>query len=125
MKPNKILMALIALLFVGVGATTIIQAQSAAISGLTQITNDKDVDLYPDAAPDGKQIAFESVKETIGGYGDNFEIMVIDNRGQSARMTTDKADDNNPGWMNDQKGILFDSFRFDRRGIWIKSLGAG
>ena len=125
MKPNKALMAVLVLLIGGLVVTGFLEAQSAAISGLTQITDDKEVDLYPDVAPDGKQIAFESIMKTLNGYGENFEIMIVDDKGQKARMTTHKADDNNPAWMNDQKGVIFDSFRFDKRGLWIKSMVAG
>ena len=125
MNPSKLLIALFALAFAALGATSMLDAQSAAITGLTQITNDKDVDLYPDVAPDGNQVTFESIKDTMNGYGSNYEIMVIDDKGTTARMTTDKADDNNPSWQADQKGIFFDSFRFDKRGIWLKSLVAG
>jgi outer membrane protein OmpA-like peptidoglycan-associated protein/Tol biopolymer transport system component len=117
--------AALALGLVGAAGFGLVNAQSAAITGLTQLTNDKDVDLYPAVSPDGKQVAFESIKKTISGGGSNVEIMVVDDKGQVARMTTDKADDANPAWMNDQKGLLFDSLRFDKRGLWIKSLVAG
>ena len=125
MKLSRLILTLTILVLLGFGIYSMPNAQTAAITGLTTITKDKDIDLYPAVAPDGKMVAFESEKKTLNGYGTNFEIMVVDYTGQAARMTTDKADDNNPSWMNDQNGIIFDSFRFDKRGLWIKSLVAG
>ena len=125
MKVNKLILTVLVLVVGSLLVGNLLQAQTAAVTGLTQITDDKDIDLYPDVSPDGKQVAFESIKKTLNGYGENFEIIVIDDKGQTARMTTHKADDNNPAWMSDQKGIAFDSYRFDKRGLWIKSMVAG
>lgn len=125
MRVSKVFLVIVAFLFVGIAATSLIQAQSAAITGLTQITNDKEVDLYPSASPDGKKVAYESIQKTFEGYGSNFEIMMVDNMGTAMRVTTHKEDDNNPSWMNNGTGIIFDSYRFDKRGLWIKSLVAG
>ncbi len=125
MDLKRLVLVFTVLLIVGIGVYSMPDAQTAAITGLTTITKDKDIDIYPAVAPDGRMVAFESEKKTLNGYGSNFEIMVVDYTGQAARMTTDKADDNNPSWMNDQNGIIFDSYRFDKRGLWIKSLVAG
>lgn len=125
MKLCKVVTLFLGFLFLVFQVTGFAQAGSSSISIPIKVTDDEDIDLYPEVSPDGKQVVFESTKNTINGYGRNFEIIIVDEKGQLSRMTTDSADENNPSWMNNNKGLVFDSNRNKKRGLWIKSLVAG
>lgn len=94
-------------------------AQSGIVTGLSQLTKDKDVDLYPNAAKTQVAIVFESFKDK------NFEVILMKPDGVPRRQTTDEEDNNNAAWLKGDEGFLFDSYRQKMRGVWLKSLSVG
>ena len=82
-------------------------------SSLTQITNSPDEDTEPVWAPDGKRIAFASVRDG------NKEIYVMNADGSNPRrLTNDPATDTLPRWSVDNK-ILFTSNRGGESDIYV------
>ena len=122
MNPLKVLTLFLFFLFMLIFIVGLSAAESKSISIPVKVTDDEDIDLYPEVSPDGRQVVFESTKVTINGYGRNFEIVIVDEKGMLSRMTTDRADDNNPAWMNNNQGFIYDTDRSGKRGLWIKSL---
>jgi len=102
------------------------RAQGGAYVDLAQVTNDKEVDLYPDVAPNGKMVAYMSYQKSANA-GRNFDIFVKNaTSGQTFRLDTDEADDSFPAWMADGQSIIFDSYRrVDKQAVWKKSIGGG
>ncbi|MCZ7585096.1 MAG: OmpA family protein [Deltaproteobacteria bacterium] len=100
-------------------------AQSAAVTGLSQLTKDENIDLYPNAAKTEARIIFESEQDNIGSGGSNFEVILMGQDGIPKRLTTDEENNNNVAWLKDDVGVVFDSFRQKKRGLWIKSLRVG
>lgn len=100
-------------------ASGVANAQSGIITGLSQLTKDEAVDLYPNAAKTENRILFESFKDK------NFEVIMMGTDGIPKRLTTDEEDNNNVAWLKGDEGVLFDSFRQKTRGVWMKSLRVG
>lgn len=77
----------------------------------TRLTDNPDDDVFPRWSPDGKQIAFESRRET------NRDVYVMDaDGGNVRRLTTDPERDSTPAWVDMGKTIVFSgerTFNFD------------
>ncbi len=112
-------------------------AQTGAYVGLSQVTNDDFVDLYPNVSPDGRYVAYMSyqkndVDENLDSYqksvaGKNFDIFIKElASGNTTRLHSDRAWDAFPSYNFDGKALYFDAFRkVDMRAIWRKVIGGG
>jgi TolB protein len=82
-------------------------------SSLAQITDSGADDIEPAWAPDGKQIAFTSLRDG------NQEIYVMNADGSKPRkLTDDPATDSSPRWSVDGQ-ILFTSYRGGQSDIYV------
>ena len=80
---------------------------------LQRLTNDPNDDRSPSWSPDGKRIAFVSMRDghVMGGIPTS-EIYVIDaDGGNLQRLTNNPDSDWNPSWSPDDKRIAFVSNR--------------
>ncbi|MEO0096111.1 MAG: DPP IV N-terminal domain-containing protein, partial [candidate division WOR-3 bacterium] len=78
------------------------------------LTNDTFPDFAPAISPDGKFIAFESVRER----NRDIYIMEIESR-KLTRLTEHPADDYSPTWSPDGKRIAFISDRDGHSHIYV------
>lgn len=119
---SMILLALAVLLLMPAGMSL---AQSNIV-GLGQITNDREIDLYPDISPDGAFIAYMSYQKE-GGNPRNFNIIVQNLKsGELQRLDSDAAEDAFPVWSADGAAIFFDAYRrVDMRAVWRKQISGG
>ncbi len=78
-------------------------------SGLTNLTNDPLDEDWPAWSPDGKKIAFTSIRSPSDGY---WEIYVMNADGSNqTRVTNNPARDFGPAWSPDGTRIAFHSDR--------------
>ena len=76
-----------------------------------RLTNNPHADYHPSWSPDGKQIAFASVRDG------NTDIYVMDaDGGNQQRLTENRKNDFSPSWSPDGKRIAFAS---DRKGDFL------
>ena len=102
-------------------------------SNVIQLTNHPDVDANPVWSPDGRRIAFSSLRDEPPNTHGNSEIYIMDaNGGNVIRLTNQPRVDGTPTWSPDGKQIAFASregknlaweiFRIDVDGSGIKNL---
>ncbi|MFC1937556.1 hypothetical protein ACFLWY_03235 [Chloroflexota bacterium] len=85
-----------------IGEYTEIFIMNADGSNRTNLTNHPATDSSPRCSPDGKSIAFSSMR------GDNYDIYTMDINGENlTRLTDDTVDDYRPVWSPDGKKIAF------------------
>jgi len=80
------------------------------------LTDNPAGDLYPAWSPDGRKIAFHSLRDG------SVEIYVMDADGENPVRLTNNAlnvQDGNPVWSPDGQSIVFDSFRDGNFEIYI------
>ncbi len=82
-----------------------------------QLTHSTACEAEPSLSPDGRLVAF-----TSDAAGNRDICWVGLSGGDPVRVTDDPADDNNPTWLADGSGIVFDSARQDNPGIWKTDL---
>ncbi|MHA1569647.1 MAG: OmpA family protein [Alphaproteobacteria bacterium] len=101
-------------------------AQQMPYIKLAQVTNDEEVDLYPDVSSDGTKVAYMSYHKHPE-HGKNFDIFIKEIKGgQTYRLDADEEDDSFPSWMADNQTVLFDSYRrVDVHAVWKKRIGGG
>ncbi len=88
---------------------------------ITQLTNDRAVDVRPAWSPDNRLIGYQSNRD-----GDTFHIYLMNADGTGKRaLTRGATDDRHPVWMPDGKSLLFDSFDGTRREIWRVNVADG
>ena len=77
------------------------------------LTNNPDDDRYPAWSPDGKRIAFVSMRDRhVIDFAPTYEIYVMDTDGGNPQnLTNDRNDDRQPAWSPDGKRIVFVSER--------------
>ena len=77
------------------------------------LTNDRNEDWYPSWSPDGKRIAFMSLRDGhIIDVAPTYEIYVMDaDGGNPQNLTNDLNDDRYPSWSPDSKRIVFTAER--------------
>jgi len=100
-------------------------AQTGMITGLAQLTKDEAIDLYPKASRLENRIVFEKEMRNIGKGGKNYEVIMMGMDGIAKRLTTEIEDNNNVAWLKGDEGVIFDSYRQKKRGLWVKSLRVG
>jgi len=98
-----------------------IQAQNNIV-GLGQITNDREINLYPVISPDGMHLAYMTY-EKYGNDPTNFNIHVRNlGTGEVRRLTIDRGDDAFPTFSIDGTTIYFDTYQnVDKRMILSKT----
>ena len=81
-------------------------------------------DRHPAWSPNGRQIAFSSIR--VGNFGDgnfdagNYDIYVMDANGKNVRrMTEDRSDDILPAWSPNGQKIAFSSRREGNFDIYV------
>jgi Tol biopolymer transport system component len=89
-------------------------------SGLRQLTTNPAHDWTPHWSPDGKQIAFHSLRT---GNRDLYILPVAG--GGIKTLTTHPAEDFAPIWSPDGEEIAFESNRSGNMDLWIISSGGG
>ena len=94
---------------------------TAATCDLRQLTTDPADDLLPAWSPDGRSIAFVSLRDG------NAEIYLMDHDGgNQRRLTRNPAGDWRPAWLPNSRQLLFTT---DRRGdndlylLWVPNAG--
>jgi dipeptidyl aminopeptidase/acylaminoacyl peptidase len=83
-------------------------------SNIDQVTNNSDVERFPDISPDGTKIAFS---KGSGGEGGN--IWVVNADGTNPTQLTTSGQDNLPVWSPDGSQILFTSDRDGATDIFV------
>ena len=80
----------------------------------TRLTTDAAQDLTPEWSPDGKKIAFVSIRDG------NYEIYTMNADGSNeVRITTNAASDVQPAWSPDGTKLVFGSFRDGNGEIYV------
>lgn len=91
-----------------------IYVMNADGSQVIRLTNNPAMDDFPAWSPDGKKIAFNSVRDG------NYEIYVMNADGsQQTRLTNNPADDLKPAWSPDGTRIAFHSTRDGNAEIYV------
>jgi eukaryotic-like serine/threonine-protein kinase len=110
-------------LIVLVSAGSILLNRSARnrVTGLSQLTPATDLSDHPSLSLDGKVVAYSSDRAEAG----NIDIFTqrLPN-GRPVRITTDKAQDNNPSMSPDGTSVVFRSER-NGGGIYMSSVDGG
>ncbi len=89
-------------------------------SNVIQLTNHPDVDANPVWSPDGKRIAFSSLRDEPPNTRGNSEIYIMDaNGGNDIRLTNQPRVDGTPNWSPDGKQITFASNRHGLGDIFV------
>ncbi len=86
-------------------------------SGLTQLTTEPGNDFDPSWSPDGKRIAYRSIRDG------NSEIFVMNADGSGkANLTNHPEEDLAPVWLPDGTKIAFSSYREGLSTMWLMDL---
>ena len=89
-------------------------------TAVTQLTHDPASAMRPVWSPDGRLIAFDSVRDGSS------HIYVMDAVGGHVRaLTAGASDDRHPFWSRDGKYIVYDSVDGTRQDIWSVSVADG
>ena len=89
-------------------------------SNVIQLTNHPDVDANPVWSPDGRRIAFSSLRDEPPNTHGNSEIYIMDaNGGNVIRLTNQPRVDGTPNWSPDGKQITFASNRHGLGDIFV------
>ena len=90
-------------------------------SGLRRLTTDPGVDMDPSWSPDGKRIAWRTLR---GGPEDEIFVMQSDGSG-AFNLTANPAEDYSPAWAPDGSGIAFASDRQSLPDLWLIDVDGG
>jgi hypothetical protein len=96
------------------GDNSYANADRTELKTLKRLTNNSAFDLSPSWSPDGKKIAFDSLRDG------NYEIYVMNVDGSGIkRLTNSPAHDGVPSWSPDGKKIAFSSDRDGNDEIYV------
>lgn len=123
---NRVVLTALLLVLVAtlVGAPWVM-AQGSMYVGLSQVTNDDFIDLYPTVSPNGRFVAYmRYLKLDVGSH---FDIFIKEMAtGDVSSLQSDQADDAFPTFSYDGTGIYFDAYRrVDVRAVWRQQVGGG